>query len=106
MKIKQTLFVIIFFLNTQHLFSQQPNSVSQKHLLVYSINEQPEKKIKEIHKTLISLGIDVVNYINKINISTSKETQNNLFVYLDNGNTYSTFSLVDNVFLISNYKIN
>ena len=39
------------------------------------------KKIKEIHKTL-TLGIDVVNYINKINISTSKETQNNLFVYL------------------------
>ncbi len=82
MKIKQTLFVIIFFLNTQHLFSQSPNSVSQKHLLVYSINEQHEKKIKEIHKTLTSLGIDVVNYINKININTSKETQNNLFVYL------------------------
>ena len=47
MKIEQTLFVIIFFLNTQHLFSQSPNSVSQKHLLVYSINEQHEKKIKD-----------------------------------------------------------
>ena len=83
MKIKQTLLVIIFFLNAQHLFSQPPNKVSQKYLLVYSINEQQEKKIKEIHKTLTSLGIDVVNYINRINISTSKETQNNLFDYLN-----------------------
>ena len=83
MKIKQTLLVIIFFLNAQHLFSQLPNKVSQKYLLVYSINEQQEKKIKEIHKTLTSLGIDVVNYINRVNISTSKETQNNLFDYLN-----------------------
>ena len=83
MKIKQTLLVIIFFLNAQHLFSQLSNKVSQKYLLVYSINEQQEKKIKEIHKTLTSLGIDVVNYINRINISTSKETQNNLFDYLN-----------------------
>tara|TARA_B100001057_G_scaffold312979_1_gene313088 strand:+ start:7755 stop:8567 length:813 start_codon:yes stop_codon:yes gene_type:complete len=83
MKTKQTLLVIIFFLNSQHLFSKLPNNVSQKYLLVYSINEQQEKKIKEIHKTLTSLGIDVVNYINRINISTSKETQNNLFVYLN-----------------------
>ena len=83
MKIKQTLLVIIFFLNAQHLFSQLPNKASQKYLLVYSINEQQEKKIKEIHKTLTSLGIDVVNYINRINISTSKETQNNLFDYLN-----------------------
>ena len=83
MKIKQTLLVIIFFLNAQHLFSQPPNKVSQKYLLVYSINEQQEKKIKEIHKTLTSLGIDVVNYINRVNISTSKETQNNLFDYLN-----------------------
>ena len=83
MKIKQTLLVIIFFLNAQHLFSQLPNKVSQKYLLVYSINEQQEKKIKEIHKILTSLGIDVVNYINRVNISTSKETQNNLFDYLN-----------------------
>ena len=83
MKIKQTLLVIIFFLNAQHLFSQLPNKVSQKYLLVYSINEQQEKKINEIHKILTSLGIDVVNYINRVNISTSKETQNNLFDYLN-----------------------
>jgi len=56
MKIKQTLLVIIFFLNAQHLFSQLPNKVSQKYLLVYSINEQQEKKIKEIKPDIFICG--------------------------------------------------
>ena len=60
-------------------------NLQQKTLVVFSLLEEGEQnnKIKKIHNKLTSFGVDVVNYIDSININVSAETKENLVSYLN-----------------------
>ena len=60
-------------------------NLQQKTLVVFSLLEEGEQniKIKKIHNKLTSFGVDVVNYIDSININVSSETKENLVSYLN-----------------------
>ena len=83
------LFTLINFLFSFNGVGQKENLkesfISEKSVVVYSLlNKETEKeKILNIHKTLSSLGLDVVNYIDSLNTHTSNEITTNLLKYLD-----------------------
>tara|TARA_B100002051_G_scaffold7982_1_gene6740 strand:- start:2255 stop:3067 length:813 start_codon:yes stop_codon:yes gene_type:complete len=60
-------------------------NLQHKTLVVFSLLEEGEQnnKIKKIHNKLTSFGVDVVNYIDSININVSAETKENLVSYLN-----------------------
>ena len=90
------LFTLINFLFSFNGVGQKENSnesfISEKSVFVYSLlNKETEKeKILNIHKTLSSLGLDVVNYIDSLNTHTSNEITTNLLKYLDSREVKNT----------------
>ena len=82
------LFTLISFVFLKDVVSQtntkNKNFSLEKSLVVYSFkNKEKEKeKISKIHQKLTSIGVDVVNYIDSLNIHTSQETTNSLLEYL------------------------
>ena len=90
------LFTLINFLFSFNSISQtenlDQNFISEKTIVVYSLlNKDTEKeKIFNIHKTLSSLGLDVVNYIDSLNTHTSNEITNSLLRYFDSREVKNT----------------
>ena len=90
------LFTLINFLFSFNSISQtenlDQNFISEKTIVVYSLlNKETEKeKIFNIHKTLSSLGLDVVNYIDSLNTHTSNEITNSLLRYFDSREVKNT----------------
>ena len=90
------LFTLINFLFSFNGVGQKENLkesfISEKSVVVYSLlNKETEKeKILNIHKTLSSLGLDVVNYIDSLNTHTSNEITTNLLKYLDSREVKNT----------------
>tara|TARA_X000001036_G_scaffold305381_1_gene284276 strand:- start:636 stop:1424 length:789 start_codon:yes stop_codon:yes gene_type:complete len=72
----------------QEGFSQSDNKNRgfslEKSIVVYSFkNKEKEKEeIFKIHQKLTSIGVDVVNYIDSLNIYTSQETNKSLLEYI------------------------
>ena len=86
--------VLVFFTLINFIFSingisqkdnLDQNFISEKSIVVYSLlNKETEtEKVFNIHKTLSSLGLDVVNYIDSLNTHTSNEITNSLLRYFD-----------------------
>tara|TARA_B100001142_G_scaffold144923_1_gene145864 strand:- start:3900 stop:4730 length:831 start_codon:yes stop_codon:yes gene_type:complete len=90
------LFTLINFLFSFKSISQtenlDQNLISEKTIVVYSLlNKETEReKIFNIHKTLSSLGLDVVNYIDSLNTHTSNEITNSLLRYFDSREVKNT----------------
>ena len=81
-----TLINFIFFINgISQKDNLDQNFISEKSIVVYSLlNKETEtEKVFNIHKTLSSLGLDVVNYIDSLNTHTSNEITNSLLRYFD-----------------------
>ena len=78
------LLMSFFTLITIGLYGQQ--SPYNKTAVVFSLLDKTKEKntLTKIHKNLISLGIDVVNYVDVVNIKTSTEVKQNLFEYFKN----------------------
>ena len=49
-------------------------------------------------------SLDIINSLN--NLDDQIHVYKNIFLYLDNGNILNTYDLINNQFIISNYKIN
>lgn len=82
------LFSLISLVFLQEVFSQSDNKNRgfslEKSIVVYSFkNKEKEKEeIFKIHQKLTSIGVDVVNYIDSLNIYTSQETNKSLLEYI------------------------
>ena len=78
------LLMSFFTLITIGLYGQQ--SPYNKTAVVFSLLDKTKEKntLTKIHKNLISLGLDVVNYVDVVNIKTSTEVKQNLFEYFKN----------------------
>ena len=82
------LFSLIPLVFLQEVFSQSDNKNRgfslEKSIVVYSFkNKEKEKEeIFKIHQKLTSIGVDVVNYIDSLNIYTSQETNKSLLEYI------------------------
>ncbi|MFL3000665.1 MAG: hypothetical protein ACJZ0Y_00670 [Cytophagales bacterium] len=82
------LFSLISLVFLQEGFSQSDNKNRgfslEKSIVVYSFkNKEKEKEeIFKIHQKLTSIGVDVVNYIDSLNIYTSQETNKSLLEYI------------------------
>ena len=82
------LFSLIPLVFLQEVFSQSDNKKRgfslEKSIVVYSFkNKEKEKEgIFKIHQKLTSIGVDVVNYIDSLNINTSQETNKSLLEYI------------------------
>ena len=90
------LFTLINFIFSINSISQKDNLdqnfISEKSIVVYSLlNKETEtEKVFNIHKTLSSLGLDVVNYIDSLNTHTSNEITNSLLRYFDSREVKNT----------------
>ena len=93
--------VLVFFTLINFIFSingisqkdnLDQNFISEKSIVVYSLlNKETEtEKVFNIHKTLSSLGLDVVNYIDSLNTHTSNEITNSLLRYFDSREVKNT----------------
>ena len=106
------LFSLTTLIVLPRVFSQSKNKttdfVLQKSIVVYSLEnkEKENETISKIHKNLISAGIDVVNYIDTLNIQTSKETTKAMLRYLKSREVYNTIVFSEKNKSIQFYGLN
>ena len=84
---KKTLCVFFLFsLITLCLRAQQQTPIQNKTLVVFCfLNKKNENQnILNTHKNLIAIGVDVVNYINLLNINSSPGIKKSITDYLKN----------------------
>ena len=81
-------FVICLFYNLT-LIGQPPTFketfLSEKSVVLYSLKDPKKttKTLTELHQNLSSLGFDVVNYLDSINMFVSNEVTKNLIIYFN-----------------------
>lgn len=84
--IKQStlVFLLLFLLNLAFVNAQTDPSPQDKTLVVYNFkNKENEKQsLFELHNKLTSLGVDVVNYVDSLNLKVSLEVELKLFKYI------------------------
>ena len=84
-KIKNIILTFIFFIFCTPCFSQNSGYFLKKFVVCYTIenNKNQTEILEKLHQKLISNGIDVVNYIDSINIYVNDEVTLNLMKYFD-----------------------
>ena len=83
--IKNIISTFIFIVFSQPCFSQNSGYFLKKFVVCYTVenNKNHTEIIKKLHQKLISNGIDVVNYIDSVNIYVNDEITLNLMNYFD-----------------------
>lgn len=68
------------------LSAQQQTPIQNKTLVVFSFlnKENENQNLLDTHKNLIAIGVDVVNYINLLNLNSSPEIKKSINDYLKN----------------------
>lgn len=86
-------FFLIFLFVLAFAKAQNTHTHQDKTLVVFSLSnkDNQEKSLFEIHKKLISLGVDVINYIDSLNINSSIEVEEILSKYLKNREVKNLF---------------
>ena len=82
---KSTLvFLLLFLLNLAFVNAQTDPSPQDKTLVVYNFKNKGNEKqsLIELHNKLTSLGVDVVNYVDSLNLKVSLEVELKLFKYI------------------------
>ena len=66
------------------LSAQQQTSIQNKTLVVFSFlnKENENQNLQDTHKNLIAIGVDAVNYINLLNLNSSKDIKKSINDYL------------------------
>jgi len=84
-KTKNIILTFIFFIFYTPCFSQNSGYFLKKFVVCYTIenNKNQTEILEKLHQKLISNGIDVVNYIDSINIYVNDEVTLNLMKYFD-----------------------
>ena len=87
MNLTYKILLITLFLgfekSTNIAFALQKKDIFKKSILLYTLNNNlsPNKTLDEIHKSLTSKRLDIIHYVDSINLYVSKEVTSSLIGY-------------------------